>query len=390
MLKQSRGFLIFSSLILLAIFTIENINHRFWLNDFKVYYEAAKALLNDRNVYDELFALGSGFFKYSPFTLLLFTPFTLLPYEIAAVIQYFILAIAITGSFLIIRKIVEEYYLGTEVRKANLWMSLGFLACVNHFVRELHLGNINVLLLLALSATVLLIIRQKAIPAGFLLALIVITKPFFGILLMPCLFRRQFKVLIIFSLSIFWFIASPALITGVSANIELHRQWISTMLSHNSGFPSNNTIQAIIGRYIGNTPDLLILGSMIGLITMLIIYHLRNENASGQKTKNLIMEWFLIIALMPNLFKTDTQHFLLSLPMILITIAILMQMKALIASFLLTMVLLAYGGNSTDLLGKKLSGLVDQWGLLGISNIILIGLLLYLSKVEHEKNQVNL
>lgn len=390
MLKQSRGFLIFSSLILLAIFTIENINHRFWLNDFKVYYEAAKALLNDRNVYDELFALGSGFFKYSPFTLLLFTPFTLLPYEIAAVIQYFILAIAITGSFLIIRKIVEEYYLGTEVRKANLWMSLGFLACVNHFVRELHLGNINVLLLLALSATVLLIIRQKAIPAGFLLALIVITKPFFGILLMPLLFRRQFKVLIIFSLSIFWFIASPALITGVSANIELHRQWISTMLSHNSGFPSNNTIQAIIGRYIGNTPDLLILGSMIGLITMLIIYHLRNENASGQKTKNLIMEWFLIIALMPNLFKTDTQHFLLSLPMILITIAILMQMKALIASFLLTLVLLAYGGNSTDLLGKKLSGLVDQWGLLGISNIILIGLLLYLSKVEHEKNQVNL
>lgn len=390
MLKQSRGFLIFSSLILLAIFTIENINHRFWLNDFKVYYEAAKALLNDRNVYDELFALGSGFFKYSPFTLLLFTPFTLLPYEIAAVIQYFILAIAITGSFLIIRKIVEEYYLGTEVRKANLWMSLGFLACVNHFVRELHLGNINVLLLLALSATVLLIIRQKAIPAGFLLALIVITKPFFGILLMPLLFRRQFKVLIIFSLSIFWFIASPALITGVSANIELHRQWISTMLSHNSGFPSNNTIQAIIGRYIGNTPDLLILGSMIGLITMLIIYHLRNENASGQKTKNLIMEWFLIIALMPNLFKTDTQHFLLSLPMILITIAILMQMKAPIASILLTLVLLAYGGNSTDLLGKKLSGLVDQWGLLGISNIILIGLLLYLSKVEHEKNQVNL
>ena len=51
MLQRSKNFLIFSGLILLFILIIENVNQRFWLNDFKVYYLAAEAFLTHQPVY---------------------------------------------------------------------------------------------------------------------------------------------------------------------------------------------------------------------------------------------------------------------------------------------------------------------------------------------------
>ena len=42
-----------------------------------------------------------------------------------------------------------------------------------------------------------------------------------------------------------------------------------------------------------------------------------------------------------------------------------------------TFALIGFGGNSTDLLGHKLSDLVNAWGALGISNLLLIGLLFW-------------
>src|SRR5689334_6280905 len=88
-------FILFASLLLAAIFTIENINHRFWLNDFKVYYGAAQSLMAGTPLYGVLYALGSGYYKYSPFTAMMVIPFALFPYSVASVLQYFFLATVI-------------------------------------------------------------------------------------------------------------------------------------------------------------------------------------------------------------------------------------------------------------------------------------------------------
>ena len=47
---KNKGFVIFSTLFFILSFIIENINGRFWLNDFKVYYLAAQALLEGKEV----------------------------------------------------------------------------------------------------------------------------------------------------------------------------------------------------------------------------------------------------------------------------------------------------------------------------------------------------
>ncbi|MEI6456446.1 MAG: hypothetical protein WCO93_09170, partial [bacterium] len=68
-------FIVFAFVLFLTAFIFENINGRFWLNDFKVYYMAAKALLTGNQVYDLPFGEPSGYYKYSPFVLFFFFPY---------------------------------------------------------------------------------------------------------------------------------------------------------------------------------------------------------------------------------------------------------------------------------------------------------------------------
>src|SRR5690348_10815828 len=117
-------FLIFATTLLVLIFTIENINHRFWLNDFKVYYGAAQALMHGEQVYGVAFALGSGYYKYSPFTAILFVPLALLPYKAASVIQYFLLAGVILILFHVVWNLVNGYLFNDQVTNKNALLSI--------------------------------------------------------------------------------------------------------------------------------------------------------------------------------------------------------------------------------------------------------------------------
>jgi hypothetical protein len=79
-LKPYVPFIVFATVLFAAIFAIEKINERFWLNDFKVYYSAAQALISGEQVYGVPFGLDTGFYKYSPFVAMLFVPYTFFNY----------------------------------------------------------------------------------------------------------------------------------------------------------------------------------------------------------------------------------------------------------------------------------------------------------------------
>ena len=64
----------------LFFYILQNVNDRFWMNDLVVAYTAAQQLLSGQQIYGKAFGLGSGFYKYSPFTLFLFIPFAFLPF----------------------------------------------------------------------------------------------------------------------------------------------------------------------------------------------------------------------------------------------------------------------------------------------------------------------
>jgi hypothetical protein len=351
--------------------------------DFKVYYGAAHAIMYGKQVYGNLFSLGSGYYKYAPFIALLFYPISVLPYYAACVVFYVLIATAIILTSIFLLHVLSTYVFKRPVKLPDTILSLSILCITIHIIREIGLGNVNMFLLLLLCLSIYFIIQNKMVPAGFLLALILITKPFFVIVLIPLLMRRYFKTIGITFLLLMLFMVLPAFLLGIRYDVELHTQWLNAMLIHADGFPSPNTVGAIIR----NSFHMFVWGSLqyIIMAVFLILYmfyvrtnRLNERKGIAESSSNLIMEWFTLIAMIPCLFKTDTEHFLMTLPIIMFILIYLFNTRDVMLSIFFILLVFLYTGNSSDLLGGKLSIEMYNMGMLGISNMLLIALAIFI------------
>jgi hypothetical protein len=374
-MKNITKFIFISSLIFSAIYLLENINHRFWLNDFKVYCFAAKALIQGEQIYGIQFGLGTGFYKYSPFTLILFTPLCLFSYPIASSIHFFIIACAITGLSILLSKLFLKYFKFVEVRRLHLLLIAILLSVMPHFFRDMHLGNLNAILLFIMCIALWLILEQKNIPAGILLSLVFLCKPYFLLLLLPLFLHRKIKVLLITAISTLIFILIPSFLLGISKNFVLVKDWAIAMSQHSDYLSSNHTISSLIKHYIWQScPHIISIYILIFFVVVYMLYFFLNSRIERkiQKTtaptnQSFIIQYFLIIAIIPSLLVTDTEHFMYAAPFIGLLIFFLNSIRNYfyITIFILLIVLFS---DSTP----------SSWGLLGVSNLLIISSVLYL------------
>ena len=381
-------FIITALIICGAIFTVENINGRFWLNDFKVYYLAAKALLNGDPIYGVSFGLKSGLYKYSPFSLFLFLPYTIFSFKVASILHFLIITFSAIATLIIIKKLITGYIFISQKVKENLLLVIVFIGAINHITRELHLGNINIIILLLTSLAVLLMLKDRQVFAGILFGIVMVTKPYFLILILPLLAYKKRDTVISLILSILFFILVPTLFFGVTENITIHKEWFGELMAHSSALESFQTFGSLTRRYIYHDIPENFHFYAIAVVSLLYILYFRiksqqvtdDNNSSSQKRKtNLIVDCFLLIAIIPNLIITDDQHFLLSIPIIAILLwyVYLKKNYFLIAGFVILMI--CYGGDSPDILGSQLSRTVEDMGILGISNLIMIAAVIFLT-----------
>ena len=80
----------------------------------------------------------------------------------------------------------------------------------------------------------------------------------------------------------------------------------------------------------------------------------------------------VLISLVPNITVTDTEHFLLALPLIIYLSVILQVRPMSVVHWLIAVSFIAYGFNIYDLWGRDLSALFEYYGLLGIGNLGII------------------
>ena len=377
--KPFNKFIIFSALLFLVIFVIEKINGRFWLNDFKVFYSAAEALINHEQVYGKAFGLETGFYKYSPFTLLLFTPFTLFSFESAAIMDFIINAIVcvliITGT----QQLITEYIF-QDKKKKEVALFLIFIFVINHVVRELHLGNTNLILIFLLVTSIKLELRKKSKQAGILLALVILTKPYFLILLLPFLLFKRQKAIISTLVSILIFVTISFFIFGIGGGQVLYSEWFNAMKDHTGYLASNHTLFSLMNIYWG----IKIPGSLgivfLGIVSVASVVILRFSDlfkddevlSIHKKNSTFIYYSLILIAVVPSILITDTEHFLFSLPLIALLIINISGEKFSWKMILLFIVLLMYGGNSSDIWGKSLASKFENFGMLGLSNLMLV------------------
>ncbi|MEI6898643.1 MAG: glycosyltransferase 87 family protein [Bacteroidota bacterium] len=369
--KKLIGFTIFIVILCLLNLLINNINGKFSVPDFRVYYMAAQDFLTGGNVYFIAFGEASGFYKYSPLTLLFFIPSSFLPIKAAAILHLAILGFSFWYSFILVRKIFNTSFF-MNMKKEGWLLTLAAISTMIFLVKELYLGNVNILLIMLLLLSLNFLLEGKDWKGALLLALVILTKPYYLLLIIPLLFRKRIKALIMLFAIIIAGLLIPALFTGFQRNLELHTEWFKTMIGHGADFPSLNSIDYLLRLYLftglpGYSEYLIIIAGAL-FCAVFVARNLRNTS----HVDAFAFEWFIIMALLPSITKNDTEHFMASIPIITFIIYyISCYRKYWLIPFMFILVFF-FGANSQDILGADLSKKLFYMGLIGLSNVLLI------------------
>lgn len=397
--KYPRRFTFVFALLALAVFIAEHINGRFWLNDFRVYYGAGQALLNGEPLYGVAHGLDSGVYKYAPLLALVYALLALLPYILAASIQYLLIALTFLDGMRRIDRLLREHVL--PERLLSDWpLLLTGVACVVHLHRELHLGNINMMLLWLLVVALEHLLYHRTTTGAILLGLAVLAKPHFAVLLPLFVLRGKYTVLVISLVTLSLALLAPAMVLGWTTNLALHAQWLVAMADHNAAlvylsgddYRAVNTIYSFLYRSGGHTfgiaPILFpfIVLSVIAILFALFVRHNIHVERTYAVRNAFAFEYLLLIALVPSITLTDTEHFLLAVPVALYIVHHLVpRCTPLWAGLLAIPLLLAYGGNWSDLMGS-LSSILVHFGVLGMGSFGLLVLAIVLHiRSNHSK-----
>jgi hypothetical protein len=388
--KESGWFISFLSFFCVLFFIFQNINHRFWMHDFEVYYSAANSYIHGETVYGISYGLSSGFYKYSPFALLLFAPLSVLPFYVAKVLHFIVLSSLIIATIILSGKIISRNFFGeTFEKKLNLKLILIFLPLIPNIYTELHLGNVNIILLFILIIGLQRLFSGKTIESGLLFALGILIKPHFIIFLPLLLLRKKFKCLFSTITGIVIGLIFPAVFTGMKYNKDLLKQWMVTMQIHNNSLiDGQNTLYSWVYRYAGrfvftdtalcNKILAIIILSLISLaILWLIRFNIKKENSLNKvqdnMKRNFIFEFFILMAIVPNITVTDSEHFLFSIPLVVFIINFLFEKKENILYKIIGIIcLVMYGMNMREIVGKDISGMLSTYGILGLANFLII------------------
>ena len=366
--KGARWFALLPVLYLVLLF----MNHRFQLSDFNVYYGAADALMNGEQVYGKAFGLSSGFYKYSPEVLVPFLPFALLKYDVAAVLFY----LFNTFIFILLLNELKQVFFSKVQWGKEVWMYIILTVAFfgDQLERELFLGNVNALLLLLTLWSFRLLNKNEKANAGLLYAVILCFKIHFLILLPYFILKKEWKVLLytiigLMGMALVLFVCVP------NRFVVLHNQWWKAVQAHNIQLDrSPNTIYHFIQHVLSSVhmavvpiAAVLIGLAISGLAFLKFIW--KNIGKGFQ-----IQEGLVLIALIPILTHTDTEHFLWAMPivfMVLLTLSTWNKKGKWIGGIILFLLSIPFLFNSPDIVGSAMSKSLDEGGL-GLSLMLLL------------------
>lgn len=375
---RSAGECIFA-LFLIAfcvLFTVvESKNGRLWTNDFRVYYEATNDFFAGNNPYKHAYGLPTGFFKYPPTTLYLFSPQHWMSFGTAQLVHLVLLSGSLIVSMSLMRNWINQFQLfGNKTISAGFSYLL-FATVAIHLTRELHMGNVNLLLLLLFCMGIQAFITQKMLAVALFWSLMLLLKPILILVVIPLLIYRQWKAILIMAGMGLLFVLLPVAQVGWTGNLQLWQDWFSAIAAHGDYLVSFNSIGSLVHQFTGFSSEWLFSILFVAFLTALML----REQLKGISSASNTVVWACVFsAAVPNFFVTDTEHFLLSMPLIYLLIMQLAERRKWYwwAAFVIGMLLFSF--NSSDLLGPDLTDIIFNYGFLGMGNLVFIGLFLWL------------
>ncbi|MCD4665547.1 MAG: DUF2029 domain-containing protein [Bacteroidales bacterium] len=389
--------LIALAIICLLFLFAEIINHRFWLSDFEVYYKAAERILHSQNLY-QINADGHYVFKYSPTSAIYFIPFIIFPFTIAKYVYWlFLTSLIVAGFYLCIKILKPSLFTNENVKSINTITLLATLILAIHFLRELHLGQVNYLLLFLYIVAFYFFKKQKRTVFSIILAISIFIKPFTLIFLPYLIIKKKYFELLVFACFSLVLFLLPFLFYGsIETTINQYQLWFSELrieLSHKQGLleNANHTIFSVFARY---TPiRFLLFNSTISFVYQIVMLFvigisflwftkINSKNINVEQQHNFsIIEFSFLVSLIPLLAFTSENAFIFSQILVFI---ILLNYKSLKAyeKVLAIVAFIFIGGNFGELIGRELSEKINDISLITFGTIILI-YLLYVLRIRN-------
>ncbi len=253
----------------------------------------------------------------------------------------------------------------------------------------MYLGNVNIIMLLFCCLALKSYFSGRIAAASLFLGLVILTKPFFLILLLPVILRKRWNFLAGIAIVLTTGFLLPILYLGASRGLAMNYQWVQTIIEHNEDFSGMNSVDYLLRYYLFPSMPAAMAYVIILVACLLsswfIIQNIKNGgNQAGDKrieSRTMLLEWFLLMALLPLLLKSDWVQFLLSAPLIMLIMfnAAISKKKLWIPALIL--IFLFFSANSDDLLGRPLSKKLLEMGVMGLSNLVLLTVALVMFQI---------
>jgi hypothetical protein len=348
---------------------VELINNKLWTNDFKVYFEASIDYFKGKNPYIHSYGLDSGFFKYPPFTLYIFRLFSFLNYNVSQFIHLFLLMTSLIVSIITLKELSPKTVKFNYKSPQNWLLFVPFLIVAIHLVREIHMGNINLYLLVLFVLGIKNIQNKKDFNTAIFWSFMLILKPIMILSVIPLLFYKKFRIILyMMGFGLFFFIF-PIIDNGWEGNLTLWGNWFTSVSNHGDYIISENSLTYLTNFYLGYQSNWIPSLICLAILVSILIYQIFKNKTSD----NDLINWAVVLTgFSPNFFVTDTEHFLLIIPTVVFTLYYLSKTKSLFGWISFSLGILLFSFNSNDLLGRELSDKFDAYGILGIANMIFI------------------
>ncbi len=381
---NSNGYIgLFVLLLFSVIFLLLEIyNNRFWQSDFTVYYKAAQRLLEGSNLF-QYAEDGHYVFKYSPVSAVFFIPFTIFSISTAKVIYWFFLTGIIAVGFYLSVFLASKGAIMKYPGSVNNIILLGLLVLVVHFQRELHLGQVNQILLVVYLLAAYFYVKDKVIVSSLFIAASIFIKPF-GLIFIPY-FIVKGKYIETLYLVLFGglFFLLPLLFYSFDEFINQNVLWINELAVELGNKQSilqsaNHTVFSVIARFsplslVSFTPVIIKIYQIIVLVIIGILVLVFMKKGKGIEN-NSIAEFALLISIIPLLSFTSQNAFGFAGLLVFILLA---NFK-LFSKFEKVITIIGFiflGGNYYDIWGSDLSSFFNDISLVSIGTLLLIFIL---------------
>lgn len=362
--------LLFSALFVL----VEYSNGKLWTNDFRVYYEATRDFFAGNNPYVSNYGLDTGYFKYPPFTLYLFWLPSLFSFGIAQLLHLAVLVISLLLSIPLLKKMSADFFPDLASKKQTWILYLSFAAVATHVVREFHMGNVNLILLVLAVSGLFFLKKQQEIWTVFAWGLMVILKPIVVLAFIPFVFFGKWRISFMLAALGVFFLLFPALFLGFKACFELWNNWFLAISEHGEYIVSENALKYYASYFFGIQSSWGLSILFLGVLVALMGFDRYKHGISFEH----FYSWVVVfLAFTPNFFVTDTEHFLLSLPLFMLLIYRLLQENKWYYWVVFCLAFFGFSLNINDLWGHSISNVFDQMGVLGLGNLLFIALFLF-------------